>query len=191
MRVYEKVDGINVGFRFAREGRPRLVTRRLGELSPSQLADDLLGLGTWTGRHLPRLWALCGTRFVAFGEWLEARVGVAYSRLSSLLVLFDLYDSRSGRFLPVEEAEARCAEVGLPAAPCRFAGRLHSTADLWRVAPRSLYGARAVEGWVLRRGARVCKYVHPDFVPLREHELGRTFNRASDDSGYRRERLAV
>ena len=173
LRVYEKLDGLNVGFRFRAPGRLSVLSRVHGELQPGEVGEELAPLVSWASRRLPRLWALCGTRWVVFGEWLGHRIGVAYPKLPDLVMFFDVADGR-GRFVERADVERRVRAAGLVPNPLAFEGRVRS---LQRLGGRVPFGAREREGFVLTRGRERWKYVLHSHVRLRGRELGRELNR--------------
>lgn len=175
VRVYEKLDGLNVGFRFRGPGRLAILSRVHGELAPHDVGPELATLVSWAMRRLPRLWMLCeGTKRVAFGEWLGHRIGVHYRALPDLVLFFDVADAR-GRFVERVDMERRVRAAGLLPNPVVFSGRVR--APLERLGGKPPFGAAEREGFVLTRGQERWKYVLQSHVRLRGRELGRALNR--------------
>lgn len=174
VRVYEKLDGLNVGFRFRAPGRLRVLSRVHGELALHQVGEELAPLVSWALRRLPRLWKLCsGTRQVAFGEWLLHRIGVEYRALPDAVLFFDVAVAR-GRFIERTEMERRVRAAGLTTNPLVYAGRVKS---FERLGGPPRLGAKEREGYVLTRGQERWKYVLHSHVRLSGRALGRSLNR--------------
>jgi len=189
--VYEKLDGLNVGLQFQRPGQVRIMSRFWGALPPDALGADLRPLAAWALRGLPRLWALLGTRYVAYGEWLGACLGVRYRALPDLLIFFDLYDRRRRDFVRREAAWRRYAAAGLETNRLRYRGRIRSPEELPQRCARSSYGAGALEGWILCAGQRTYKFVRPGYRALPESRLGLELNQAAADARYSCEPILV
>lgn len=96
--VEEKLDGANCGIRFEGDGRLRLQSR--GHTlagGPRERQFELLK--GWTARFAAELWALLGTRYVLYGEWLYAKHSIFYTDLPHYLLEFDCYDREADAFL--------------------------------------------------------------------------------------------
>jgi hypothetical protein len=183
--VYEKLDGLNVGLRFRRPGDLRVISRSFGELQPERLGPDLWPLGSWALRHLPRLWALLGRRYAAFGEWLAVQIGVHYRALPDLFVFFDLFDVERGRFVERATAWRRFSAHGFLTNQRRYRGRVTSVAQLARVCPESGYGGGTLEGWIVVSGARTCKFVQASHRSLPLARRGRLCNQTGATARHR------
>lgn len=170
--VFEKLDGLNVGFTFVGPGDLRVLSRVRGPLRPADLDDDLWELTSWAHRHQARLFAACGTRYAAFGEWLTFRLGVGYSALPDAVVFFDLLDTKTGRVVP--DGKRRLAGAGFEVN--RRIGRTRGADGLERFRGSRPYGADRDEGLLFERGARRAKFVWADYRPLPTSRLGRVRN---------------
>jgi hypothetical protein len=165
----EKLDGANVGIGFDAETSALAVQNRghvLGRGEHAQYAP----LWPWLAERMGELRAALGTARILFGEWCYARHSIAYDRLPSYFLAFDLYDKPTGAFLDRAALEAACARVGAQAVPVLFAGRVVRTARaLEDLVVESRFGRERAEGIYLRResGGRVAgrwKWVRSDFV---------------------------
>ena len=172
--VYEKLDGLNVGFAFEGPGRLVLLSRVYGALPLRAAGSELWRLSSWAGRHQARLWAVCGTRFAAFGEWLEPAFRVRYPALEGFMVFFDLLERATGE--PVKSGRTRLMRTGLPVNP-RLAHRRFASVEALaalKAAPR--FGARAREGLLLEQGPRRYKLVFSHYEKPPFASLGRSSN---------------
>ncbi|MDX2012568.1 MAG: RNA ligase family protein [Myxococcaceae bacterium] len=155
--VSEKLDGVNVGLRFDASARPWLFSRAhfLGaepwfDRLKQQIARDQAGL-------FERL----GTRFVLYGEWLEARHTVFYDALPAWLFVFDLFDLEVGRFLGTAARRRHLAGLELVEPPELFHGPAAAMPPVPRLLAPSRYVSTAVvsnfEATVRGRGLSVEK----------------------------------
>lgn len=172
--VYEKLDGLNVGFAFEGPGQLRILSRVHGAFSPQRLGGDLWRLSSWAGRHQARLWALLGTRRAAFGEWLEPRLGIAYPQLPELLVFFDLVDRAAGR--PVAHGRAALRGHGFTVNPRLARRRFAGVEALAQLRAPLAFGARQREGFLLEAGSARYKLVLPGYQKPHAASLGGEVN---------------
>lgn len=96
----EKVDGANVSVHFESEAERWTPTlqKRSGVLQTNELTQYNL-FRDWAFERVESLWEVLTDRFVLFGECLIMRHAVAYNRLPDMVLAFDVFDKRSGRFL--------------------------------------------------------------------------------------------
>jgi ATP-dependent RNA circularization protein (DNA/RNA ligase family) len=121
----EKVDGANLGFSLSSDGELRAQNRGQyltephgGQFArlPQWLASRGSSLGDFLLEH-----ADCG--LMLFGEWCAARHSLEYTRLPDWFLLFDVYETNTGRFWSSTRRDALAAQLGLATAPRLARGR--------------------------------------------------------------------
>jgi atypical dual specificity phosphatase len=178
--ITEKVDGANLGFSIAPDGRIRVQNR--GHYVDASYHAQFKPLDKWIARHTADLWAVLAPdaessesgRYVLFGEWMYACHSVEYASLPDLFLAFDLYDRRGCFFLSYEALTARLAGTSLHAVPLIAHQPLASLKDaITLVDGPSAFGGTAAalrrEGIVVRacEGERTVargKLVAPHFL---------------------------
>ena len=188
--VQEKLDGLNVGFRFAAVGRPLVLSRVFGALAPEQLGQGLETLAAFCARAAPRMWSALGTRYAVFGEWMLAHTGVRYRRLPDAFVAFDVLEVKTARDLPLEAAGRLCTAAGLTFNAPVFRGRVDDPA-LSRLTRRSRFGDGPAEGVVLTRATERAKWVRKDRARARSPRALAALDVVAQDSPHRAERLRL
>lgn len=131
--VTEKVDGANLGFSIAADGRIRVQNR--GHYVDASYHEQFKPLDKWVATHTADLWTILRAdeepeRFLLFGEWLYARHSVSYSRLPDWFLAFDLYDQRAGAFLSRTAMLARLEGTSIQAVPMLAHRALRGMDDL-------------------------------------------------------------
>lgn len=162
VRVFEKLDGVNVGLRFTRRGALRFVSRVHGVLPPARLGVGLWPLVDWAFERLPALLDLLGAERVLYGEWLRVPRRLPYPRSSTDFVAFALHQRGRG-FLSSAEVGRRVLRAGLSSPPVLRAGRAASVDELARLCRTSTFGGPA-EGVVVETAdGRWAKWVRADW----------------------------
>ena len=139
--VTEKLDGVNVGLRFDAAARPWLFSR--GHFLGSEPWFDRLK--QQVARDRAALFERLGTRFVLYGEWLEARHTVFYDALPAWLFVFDLFDLEAGRFLGTTARRRQLEGLGLVEPPELFRGPSAALPEVPKLLARSRFVTTAVE----------------------------------------------
>lgn len=176
--VFEKLDGLNVGFSFRSPGRLRIHSRVHGLLAPGDVGDALWPLTSWATRVQARLYGVCGSRWGAFGEFLHFQLGVRYRALPDLVIFFDLIDLKTGR--AARDGRTRLADAGFVVN--EPIGRARSLAELKRLRGRRPHGADRDEGLLLERAGERAKLVWPDYEALPSRLVGARLNGLSATS---------
>jgi ATP-dependent RNA circularization protein (DNA/RNA ligase family) len=166
--VEEKVDGANLGFSIAPDGKLRVQNR--GQYLAEPHAGQFARLPAWLLQHDDDLLAGLTKDLMFFGEWCAARHSLDYSALPDWFLLFDVYDRKAGRFWSSARRNALASQIGLHVVPEVQRGKT-SLADLKQTlhSRSSPYREGVMEGLVIRReSADWCdsraKMVHPEFI---------------------------
>jgi len=167
--VEEKLDGANLGFSLASNGRLRAQNR--GQYLSEPYSGQFTRLQTWLAQHGDAMRAVITPDLLMFGEWCAARHSLKYTSLPDWFFLFDVYDRAKGRFWSTPRRNELADSAGLVTVPELSRGRTTLAALKKQVMQQSSrYRAEdALEGIVLRRestnwcDARA-KLVRPDFI---------------------------
>ena len=84
----EKLDGANLGFSLAPDGRVRAQNR--GQYLEPPYHGQFARLGAWLTAHEDALFDALGPDLMAFGEWCAARHSLDYGALPDWWLLFDI-----------------------------------------------------------------------------------------------------
>jgi hypothetical protein len=184
--VEEKVDGANLGFSTSDEGE-LLVQNRGSYLDRRESHPQFRPLWPWLSSRSRDLGEALWPHLMLFGEWCYAVHSVAYARLPSYFLGFDVYDREMGKFWDTSRRDAFLAQLGLDPVPRLAQGRF-SKADLVRlIAAPSRVGAERMEGIVVRHEAE-------GFTDLRAKLVRAEFTQAIGEhwsrQALRRNRLA-
>jgi hypothetical protein len=162
--VEEKLDGMNVML-WVEDGVPRVGTR--GGAETVDRSGERGRLRAWAAGRADTLASGLSDRFVVYGEWLRARHALAYDRLPSYLVGFDILDRVAGDFLVTARRDALLSGLGIPRPPTRFRGVLGSRDCLDGLLGRSAFADTHAEGLVIRSldggSPRLAKHVDPSW----------------------------
>jgi ATP-dependent RNA circularization protein (DNA/RNA ligase family) len=166
--VEEKLDGANLGFSLAPDGKLRAQNR--GQYLADPHAGQFARLPAWLDRHGDALRSVLSPDIILFGEWCAARHSLDYAALPDWFLLFDVYERSQNRFWCSTRRNALAASAGLTTVPQVSHGR-HTLASLEQlVATRpSHYRTGPLEGVVIRQeSAQWCearaKLVRADFT---------------------------
>lgn len=170
--VEEKLDGANLGFSLAPDGRLR--TQNRGQYLAHPHAGQFQRLPEWMTMHGTDLAEALGEDLIAFGEWCAARHSLDYPALPDWWLLFDVYDRREGRFWSTRRRNELAESLRLTTVPCLAHGP-QSVGSLKELVAdsRSRFRDGVLEGvvvrhedsnWLLARG----KLVRADFTQIIE-----------------------
>lgn len=174
VQIEEKLDGANVGFSLASDGK--ILAQNRGQYIDRESGGQFAQLSTWLSVHEHGLRDVLNVSLILFGEWCAARHSISYRRLPDWFSLFDVYDRQEGRFWSVQRRDELASRAGLTSVPSIFCGAT-SIDDLKNLLSRqvSRYYDGPVEGLIVRRdGAQWCeakaKIVRADFTQaINEH----------------------
>ncbi len=193
--VEEKLDGANLGFSLSPAGELRVQNR--GTYLTEPYAGQFARLPAWLATHgegiADALLDSHDAPLILFGEWCAARHSLSYTRLPDWLLLFDVFDTKAGRFWSRTRRNALAQRLGLATAPQVVHGpfRLNDLVEGLDTWP-SRFRDGPLEGVVVRReSADWCeqraKLVRADFTQsIGEHWRGRQveWNRLATPSGH-------
>lgn len=164
--ITEKVDGSIIRSGLGSDGVP-VVRGRRRLIPQDDTSKPYRGLWGWVWGNHAKLEALGGAVFV---EWLMARHTVPYDRLPDWGLVFDIYDTKRGTFLPWNQSRALVQRSGLHSVPTLFEGRVKSPRELYRLCAtlanaKSHFSDSPVEGVVVKNYARqiFMKHVRREF----------------------------
>lgn len=164
----EKLDGANLGFSVAPDGKLRVQNR--GQYLEAPFHGQFSRLGVWLSAHEDALFDSLGTDLMAFGEWCAARHSLDYGTLPDWWLLFDVYDHAAGAFWSTRRRDEWAYANGFATVPRLANGRFTLAQLRQAVLERpSAYRDGSLEGVVVRREDenwlldRV-KLVRPDFT---------------------------
>lgn len=121
---------------------------------------------------------------ILFGEWCAARHSLNYDRLPDWLIVFDVYDRKTGKFWSTGRRTILANQLGLPAVPHLLHGSV-TLSELKNLLQSQLSSFRngPLEGVVIRKETTDwlesrAKLVRPDFVQsMGEHWSHRRIER--------------
>ncbi|WP_067659946.1 RNA ligase family protein [Nocardia harenae] len=164
LHVEEKVDGQNLGISADVDGLRFQARGSYVHLG----GRHFQGLSTWIEPRRRRLTEALGGELILFGEWCAVKHSVGYDSLPDWFLVFDVYDTATGRFWDPDVRNALADDIGLQTVP--FLGAGHYTLDeLAGLIRQSHVGHEQMEGIVARATASDerqlrAKVVRPDFV---------------------------
>lgn len=164
----EKLDGANLGFSLAPDGRVQAQNR--GQYLEPPYHGQFARLGAWLDAHEDALFDALGPDLMAFGEWCAARHSLDYDALPDWWLLFDIYDRQAGAFWSTTRRDAWARQYCFAVVPRLLQGRV-SMAQLRQLVQETHGAFRAgpLEGVVIRREDDLwlldrAKLVRPDFT---------------------------
>ncbi len=120
--VEEKCDGANSAVSFDERGELLLQSR--GHYLTGGWRERHYDLfKQWAGVLRDRLWAVLGSRYVMYGEWMYAKHTVYYDRLPHYFLEFDILDRQTGRFLDTPTRRAMLAGLPVVSVPVLAEGK--------------------------------------------------------------------
>lgn len=148
--VEEKVDGANVGFSLAPDGRLRAQNR--GAYLDRGCHPQFDPLWAWLAAREHAIARALGRNLMLFGEWCFAVHAVRYDRLPDWFLGFDVYDRQRDRFWSAARRDDLLASLDIFPAPAYTRGR-HDLPSLTAMLAdaQSHLGNVPAEGFYLRR----------------------------------------
>lgn len=148
--VEEKVDGANLGFSVAPNGRVRVQNRGAYLRRGCHPQFDMLW--AWLAPRETNIAFALGEGLIIFGEWCFAVHSVRYDRLPDWFLGFDVYDCGEHRFMSTGRRDTLFASVGIVSVPTVARGRfdIHGLRERLEQTD-SQVGSDPVEGLYLRR----------------------------------------
>jgi ATP-dependent RNA circularization protein (DNA/RNA ligase family) len=147
--VEEKVDGANLGLSVGPDGRLRAQSRG-NYLNSTHSHAQWKPLWPWLARRENALVEALKDGLMLFGEWCYALHTVPYDALPAWFLAFDVFEHGTGIFWSTNRRNSLLDDLGIPAVPAVFQGRL-SLNQLPMLLGKSTLGAAQMEGIYLRR----------------------------------------
>lgn len=176
--VEEKLDGANIGFSLAEDGRIQVQNR--GQYLVAPYGGQFARLDSWLSQYSSLLKGFLSRKVILFGEWCAARHSIGYDQLPDWFLLFDVYDCIEARFWSTKRRDALAAQLSLSTVPTLLRGKLNLVA-LEKVleSESSRYRAGSMEGLIIRRESG-------DWCESRAKLVGADFVQAIDEHWSRR-----
>lgn len=136
--VEEKCDGANTAVSFDGEGGLLLQSR--GHYLTGGWRErhyDLLK--QWAQVHRDALYAVLGSRYIMYGEWMYAKHTVFYDLLPHYFLEFDILDRQTGQFLDTQRRRELLSGVPVVSVPVLWEGAFHNSAALTALLTHSNY----------------------------------------------------
>ncbi len=146
--VEEKVDGANLGISFDANGKLRFQNR--GNWLEGRLTGQWERLRGWSAQHEVLIRDTLPVHHVLFGEWCFATHSINYNRLPDWFLVFDVFDSKSGKFWSTARRDLLAAAANLSVVPKLAQGVLKCLELESMLLGRSEFGEDAREGLYLR-----------------------------------------
>lgn len=136
--VEEKVDGANTAVSFSAKGELLLQNRgHYLEGGYRERHYDLLK--QWAVVHRDGLYAVLGSRYIMYGEWLYAKHTVYYDALPHYFLEFDILDRETNQYLDTPSRHRLLAGLPVCSVPVLGQGVFESREELLRLLGRSNY----------------------------------------------------
>ncbi len=166
LSIEEKVDGANLGLSFNHQGK--LLLQNRGSWIDLHIGGQWKKLPDWLTSHQDALLDHLQDRFIMFGEWCYARHSVCYHSLPDWFLGFDIYDKKTGLFLPHGQRDTILHRMGIVPVPLLSHGQF-SQNELLALFSTSRLGNQPAEGLYLRADTADkllmrAKIVRPDFT---------------------------
>lgn len=143
--VEEKLDGANCAVSFRREGEILLQSRG-HELRGGPRERHFTMLKAWAPCHSEAFWGVLGTRYIMYGEWMQAKHTEFYDQLPHLFMEFDILDKETETFLDTPRRHAMLLGLPIVSVPVLWSGFARDYNDLISLVRTSLYKS---EDWQL------------------------------------------
>lgn len=136
--VEEKIDGANSAVSFGPDGELLLQSR--GHYLTGGCRERHYNLfKQWANLHMDALFAVLGTRYILYGEWMYAKHTVYYDRLPHYFLEFDILDRETGRFLDTRTRHEMLRNSPVVSVPVLAEGEFQTKDQLTALLGRSNY----------------------------------------------------
>lgn len=152
--VEEKCDGANTAISFDREGS-LLLQSRGHYLTGGRRERHYDLLKQWAGVHRDALYAVLGSRYIMYGEWMYAKHTVYYDRLPHYFLEFDILDRETNRFLDTPARRGMLRNLPVVSVPVLAEGKFRDRDKLLQLLGPSLYISREHIGHLRLTSARL------------------------------------
>lgn len=127
--VEEKLDGANSAISFDQEGTLFLQSRGHYLMGGWRERHFAL-LKTWAAAHAQLFFAVLGSRFVMYGEWMYAKHTVFYDQLPHYFMEFDVLDRETNHFLSTDARRALLGGLPIMPVPIVYEGEVTSVKQI-------------------------------------------------------------
>lgn len=136
--IEEKVDGANSAISFGPDGQLLLQSR--GHYLTGGYRERHYNLmKQWAGIHRDALFAVLGTRYILYGEWLYAKHTVYYDRLPHYFLEFDIFDREEGIYLDTHRRHTMLRDLPVLSVPVLAEGKFDKREDVLSLLGKSHY----------------------------------------------------
>ncbi|MBM3736849.1 MAG: DNA ligase [Acidobacteria bacterium] len=136
--VEEKVDGANSAISF--DGNGSLLLQSRGHYLMGGFRERHFNLlKQWAGVHAQPFYAVLGSRYVMYGEWVYAKHTIFYDSLPHYFLEFDVFDRVAGDFLSTPRRRDLLRGVPVFSVPVIGSGRFFRIDELSQLAGVSAY----------------------------------------------------
>lgn len=136
--VEEKIDGANTAVSFGGDGELLLQSR--GHYLTGGYRERHYNLmKQWANVHKDAFYAVLGTRYIMYGEWMYAKHTVFYDRLPHYFLEFDVFDREKKIFLDTYSRRELLRDLPVASVPVLAEGKFQSREDLLRHLGHSRY----------------------------------------------------
>lgn len=116
LTVEEKIDGANSAVSFDREGNLLLQSR--GHYLTGGYRERHYNLmKQWATVQKDKLYAVLGSRYIMYGEWMYAKHTIYYDALPHYFMEFDIYDRQTGSYLDTASRRKLTAQMPVCSVP--------------------------------------------------------------------------
>ncbi len=136
--VEEKCDGANSAVSFDGEGG-LLLQSRGHYLTGGWRERHYNLLKQWAQVHRDALYAVLGSRYIMYGEWMYAKHTVFYDRLPHYFLEFDILDRQTGAFLDTHRRRELLRDLPVVSVPVLREGAFPDSAALTSLLVHSNY----------------------------------------------------
>jgi hypothetical protein len=134
--VEEKVDGANAALRFDDSGQLHLQSR--GHFLTGGAREKHFAMfKQWAALQAPALWAVLGSRYVVYGEWLYAKHTMFYDSLPHYFLEFDVLDLETSRYLGTTARRDLLRDLAIVSVPVLYSGAMETREQMASLLCRS------------------------------------------------------
>lgn len=136
--IEEKVDGANVAVSFNKEAKLLLQSR--GHYLEGGFRERHYDLfKVWAAEHTAELFAVLGSRYIMYGEWLYAKHKVYYDNLPHYFLEFDIFDKERLVFLDSQARKNLLKDSCVKSVAVLGEGKFFSQSEITKFLGRSQY----------------------------------------------------
>lgn len=134
----EKIDGANSAISFTADGELRLQSR--GHfLTGGNREKHYELLKQWAAVQRDRLYAVLGSRYIMYGEWMYAKHSIFYDQLPHYFMEFDVLDRENGKFLDTPSRHELLKDLPICSVPVLASGSFSSRDEILKYLGDSKY----------------------------------------------------